>query len=69
MFPKGSSSGGVFQIEPITVSELTAAETGFTPAAGMIAYVSNGDSGSPCLAVHDGSSFKRVALGTTISAT
>jgi hypothetical protein len=70
MFPKGSSSpGGVFQIEPITVSELTASETGFTATAGMIAYVSNGDSGSPCLAVHDGSSFKRVALGTTISAT
>ena len=70
MFPKGTTSpGGVFQIEPITVAELTASETGFTAEAGMIAYVSNGDSGSPCLAVHDGSSFKRVALGTTISAT
>jgi hypothetical protein len=70
MFPKGtSSSGGVFQIQPITVAELIASETGFTATAGMIAYVSDGDSGSPCLAVHDGSSFKRVALGTTISAT
>jgi len=70
MFPKGTTStGGVFQIEPITVADLTASETGFTAGAGMIAYVSDGNSGSPCLAVHDGSSFKRVALGTTISDT
>lgn len=70
LIPKGASTpGGVARIAPITVSELQAAETGFTAEDGMIAYVSDGDSGSPCLAVHDGSSFKRVALGTTISAT
>jgi hypothetical protein len=70
LLPKGSTSpGGVARIYPITVAELQAAETGFTAEDGMIAYVSDGDSGSPCLAVHDGSSFKRVALGTTISAT
>jgi len=70
LLPKGSTSpGGVARIYPITVAELQATETGFTAEDGMIAYVSDGDSGSPCLAVHDGSSFKRVALGTTISAT
>jgi hypothetical protein len=69
VFPKGTTDGGVCLIEPLTVSELNASQTGFTPSSGMIAYVTNGDSGSPCLAVHDGSSFKRVALGATISTT
>jgi hypothetical protein len=70
LHPKGTTViGSVLRLESIDVANLIAAETGFTAAAGMIAYVQDGDSGSPCLAVHDGSSFKRVALGTTISAT
>lgn len=32
-------------------------------------YASDGDAGSPCLAFHDGTSWKRVTLGATISAT
>lgn len=36
---------------------------------GEVIYVSNGAAGQPCLAVYDGSSWKRVALGATISAT
>ena len=36
---------------------------------GDVIYVSNGDSGNPCIAIHDGSSFKRISLGTTISPT
>jgi hypothetical protein len=38
-----------------------------TPVTGQLIYVSNGNSGSPCLAVYSGGSFKRIALGTTIS--
>ena len=38
-----------------------------TPAAGQIIYVSNGDSGNPCLAVYSGGAWKRVALGANIS--
>ena len=68
LYPK-ATSGGVAQVASISTSDLNAAQTGFTASAGMIAYVSDGDSGSPCLAVHDGSSFKRVSLGATISAT
>lgn len=36
-------------------------------AAGQIIYVTNGDSGNPCLAVYSGGSWRRVALGATIS--
>lgn len=36
-------------------------------AAGQVIYVSNGDSGSACLAVYSGGAWKRVSLGTTIS--
>ena len=39
-----------------------------TPAAGQVIYVSNGDSGNPCLAVYSGGAWKRVALGANISA-
>ena len=68
LYPKGPN-GAVAELAPITTANLNAAQTGFTASAGMIAYVEDGDSGSPCLAVHDGTDFKRVALGTTISAT
>jgi len=36
-------------------------------AAGQVIYVSNGDSGSPCLAVYSGGIWKRVSFGATIS--
>jgi hypothetical protein len=36
------------------------------PAARLI-YVTDGDGGNPCLAVGNGSAWKRVALGATIS--
>ena len=64
---KGPVNGATLRIPPITVNDLGSVETGFTPAEGMIAYVSNGDAGSPCLAVFDGSTFKVVSLGATIS--
>jgi hypothetical protein len=40
-----------------------------TPVAGEVIYVSNGDTGNPCLAVYNGTSWKRVSLGANISAT
>jgi len=36
-------------------------------AAGDVIYVTDGDSGSPCLAVHNGTDWLRVSLGAAIS--
>ena len=36
-------------------------------SAGDAAYISDGDSGNPCLAVYNGSSWKRIAFGSDIS--
>ena len=38
-------------------------------AAGRLIYVSNGDAGSPCLAVSNGSNWLRINLGSAVSAT
>ena len=35
--------------------------------SGRIIYVTNGNSGSPCLAIDDGSDWKVIALGNTVS--
>lgn len=55
----------IIRLTPQTVSELTA----LTGSAGDVAYCSNGDAGSPCLAVFDGTDWLRVSLGAAISAT
>ena len=55
----------VLNLNSQTVTELNA----LTPAEGDIAYCSNGDAGSKCIAVYDGSAWKVVSLGATISAT
>ena len=36
-------------------------------ATGQVIYVSNGDTGNPCLAVYSGGAFKRVSFGANIS--
>ena len=36
-------------------------------STGQLIYVSNGDSGNPCLAVYSGGAWLRIALGATIS--
>ena len=36
-------------------------------SAGQIIYVSNGDTGNPCLAVYSGSAWRRVSFGANIS--
>ena len=38
-------------------------------STGAVAYISDGDAGSPCLGVYNGSSWKRIALGSDISST
>lgn len=70
---------GTFTETGLVVSSLTAsanvqlpvytvAEAGnITGNAGQVIYVSNGDSGSPCLAVYSAGDWKRIALGATIS--
>jgi hypothetical protein len=55
----------IASLQPRTVSQLTA----LSAITGDVAYCSNGDAGNPCLAVWTGSAWKRIALGTTISAT
>jgi hypothetical protein len=52
------------QLPTYTVSQASALGN---VAAGQVIYVSNGDSGNPCLAVYSGGAWKRVALGATIS--
>ena len=37
-----------------------------TGAVAQIVYCTNGDSGDPCLAVHDGSGWMRVVLGAEV---
>jgi hypothetical protein len=59
-----SASRGL-QLPTYTVAEATALPS---PAAGQVIYVSNGDSGAACLAVYSDGAWRRVNLGTAISA-
>lgn len=52
------------QLPTYTVTEANALGN---VAAGQIIYVSNGDSGNPCLAVYSSGAWKRVSLGANIS--
>jgi hypothetical protein len=46
----------------------TVADTGnIAGDTGQLIYVNNGDSGAPCLSVYDGSDWRRISLGNTIS--
>jgi len=47
----------------------TVASAPASAVAGNIIYVTDGDAGSPCLGVYDGTDWKVVSLGATISAT
>ena len=55
----------ILRLQPNTVAELT----GLTSTAGDMAYCSNGAGGNKCLAFYDGTSWKRVTVGATISGT
>jgi len=59
-----ASSAHSLQLPSYTVAQATVLGN---VASGQLIYVTNGDSGSPCLAVYSGGSWKRVSLGATIS--
>jgi hypothetical protein len=54
----------ILNLDPRTVSQLNAVAS---PQEGDVAYCSNGDAGGKCLAVYNGTAWKRIALGATIS--
>lgn len=56
----------ILYINPQPTSDI---ELFASPAEGMLVYATDGAGGSPCLAVYDGTAWKRIALGATISAT
>lgn len=75
-------SGAGFTVSEILQRDGSVALTGALPlmsydvagapaagTAGRLIYVSDGDAGSPCLAVDNGSSWLVVSLGAAISAT
>ena len=58
------SAGHSLQLPSYTVANATALGN---VATGQMIYVSNGASGSPCLAVYSGGTWKQVAIGNTIT--
>jgi len=58
------SSGHSLQLPVYTVAQ---AANLANVATGQVIYVSNGDTGNPCLAVYSGGAFKRVSFGANIS--
>ena len=51
------------ELTPRTTAQLNA----LTGVTGQVAYCSDGDSGSPCLAVYNGTDWTRISLGAAIS--
>ena len=51
----------------IALENYTVSNAPTNGTTGRVIYVSNGDVGAPCLAVDNGSAWKVVALGATIS--
>lgn len=65
-------TNGVVNIQNVLrLSSLTTAQVNAlsTNTEGDVAMVSNGDAGDLCLGIYDGTNWKVVALGATISAT
>jgi hypothetical protein len=60
-----TSFQNIINLNPRTVTQLNA----LTASEGDVAYCSNGDAGSACAAVYNGTDWKVVSLGTTISTT
>jgi hypothetical protein len=55
---------GLIDLDEYTVATLPAA----SGRTSYMAYVSDGDGGSPCVAVSNGTNWLRIALGATVSA-
>ena len=53
----------------ITLQSYNVARLPSAGTAGRLVFVTDGDSGNKCLAVDDGTAWKRIALGATVSAT
>lgn len=51
-------------LQPRTVAQLG----NISATDGDVSYCSNGDAGSPCLAVYNGTNWKKIAFGANISA-
>tara|TARA_R110000868_G_scaffold123968_6_gene327960 strand:- start:293 stop:721 length:429 start_codon:yes stop_codon:yes gene_type:complete len=73
-----SSSGNALLLQPntgrVTVQDIilltpksTSELEALTAFAGDVAYCSNGDGGNPCAAVYNGSNWKVISFGSTIS--
>jgi len=58
-----TSFQNIINLNPRTLAQLNA----LSASEGDIAYCSNGDAGSKCFAVYDGTAWKVVSLGATIS--
>ena len=58
----GTLSGVLITLPSSAVSALPSAGT-----AGRVVFCTDGDGGNKCLAVDDGTNWKRVALGATVS--
>ena len=56
----------VLRMDPLNVTQINLLAA---PTAGDLVYAEDGDAGNECLAVYDGTDWKVVALGSTISAT
>tara|TARA_B110000285_G_C14994913_1_gene548284 strand:+ start:559 stop:990 length:432 start_codon:yes stop_codon:yes gene_type:complete len=56
----------IINLFPLTVTQVNAISS---PAQGDVAYTTNGNAGAKSIAVYDGTNWKVVALGATISAT
>jgi hypothetical protein len=54
----------ILNLNPLTVTQVNAISS---PVEGDCVYCSNGDTGSACLAVYNGTDWKVVSLGSTIS--
>jgi hypothetical protein len=55
----------ILRLQTTTVADLTA----LTSQAGDVAYCEDGAGGNECLAFYDGTTWKRISVGATISAT
>jgi len=67
------TGGNITNADALAISgvDITLKNVNVAGATGNITanifYCPDGDGGSPCLAVYDGSSYKRIVLGATVS--
>lgn len=66
-FTNVNIDGGDIEGTYIRLLNFTVATAPSGAVQGDIGYCSNGDAGSPCIALHNGTDWKVVALGATIS--